>query len=95
MKTSEILNGAREVMMEKGHAKGRYVDGNGRVCLHGALMAASLALTNQTSAGVAKEYLRRAIGEPSMQWNDRDETTEAMALGALHEASLLAKEAGD
>jgi hypothetical protein len=34
-------------------------------------------------------------GNDAAAWNDQASTTEAMVLGALHDAALLAKEAGD
>lgn len=96
-KTSDILNRAAEVMMERGHCKEALNGDNGEVCLAGSL----LAVLDETEYSFgrfikAKRFVAEACGERYIEtWNDRTETTEAMAIGALHEAALLAKSEGD
>lgn len=99
MKTSEILNRAAEIMMERGHGKGQYIGDTGRVCVLGATCLAS-GLTKKQCPQMGNQapgytYISKAVGRVAWFWNDSPETTEAMALGALHEAAILAKEQGD
>jgi hypothetical protein len=92
-KPSDILNRAAEIMLERGHHKGDFVDPDtGRVCLYGAFDAAC----NELNAPyIGAHYIAKAIdGAHIPVWNDRPETTEAMAIGVLHDAAVLAKEAG-
>jgi len=100
MKTSDILNRAAEVMMERGHTKGKFVDDEGRVCLMGALNTARTGSPKIISRDIAADrILCRVIWGMSntsiAHWNDRPSTTEAMAIGALYKAALLAKEQGE
>lgn len=103
MTVSDNLNRAADIMIERGHCKRNYRDRDGRVCLLGAVYTAlygdatidaDVAVTLHLSDEV--RYLgERAWPLKPHQWNDRDETTEAMAIGFLHEAALAAKENGE
>lgn len=105
MKTSEILTKAAEIMMERGHGKGDFFDQQGRPCVLGACLGAQGYVDVRAGendwaflTGGVVPYLAQAIrtsGCGIATWNDSPDTTEAMALGALHEAAILAKEQGD
>lgn len=98
MKTSDLLNESAGVLMERGLWKGDPNDGGGGTCVAYAIMYASERGGNQRQA---RDYVLDVLdqphgnSEPIFDWNDRPETTLGMALGALHEAALLAKEQGD
>ena len=109
-KSSDILNRAAEVILERGHCKRKREDLQGRVCLVGAVEVARHGHTAVVVRAAspycdpALPWLGRAVGfrtynstpgNDAAAWNDQASTTEAMVLGALHDAALLAKEAGD
>lgn len=110
MTASDILNKAAELMMEKGHFKGDFFDSaTGALCLRGAICLAAKEtfgegdydfLNTSYEHREALHILARLIAPGQTwawigEWNDATDTTAAMAIGALHEAALLAKEQGD
>lgn len=102
-KPSDILNRAAEIMIERGHAKKNFVTDDGRICVLGACRYAAVgsfsAVSNPQCVEVddaVSPFLSAVTGYDFVpSWNDREETTETMAIGALHEAAILAKEAGE
>lgn len=102
MKTSDILNRAADIIIEGGHCKLQERTSGGAHCLFGAIrLAANLGKFSAAGWMEYQEFpgyaqLVNVTGDiRPWNWNDSPDTTEAMALGALHDAARLAKEAGD
>lgn len=99
---ADVLNLAADLIQERGHHKGWYIDPSGAVCLRGAIILAVDPYCDMSKhdpewlipAGARPALVRigrhifRTTGVlSSAEWNDRDETTPADVVAVLREAA--------
>lgn len=91
---------AASLIRERGHTKHEYEDGQGRLCLHGAIRVAMFGSVNDKSDSGCEatkavcRYLR-SIGRTDVysfagNWNDEDGRSGAEVIAVLESAAALA-----
>ena len=82
---AEVLDKARQRLIDKGWCQGTEENEHGECCALGAIIRSTQSLTRELDARIA---LRKLTGEYSIEnWNDYEWRTKAQVLGAFKRAA--------
>ncbi len=82
---ADVLDKARQRLIEKGWCQGTEENEFGECCALGAIIRSTQSFTRERGARIA---LRKLTGEYSIEnWNDYERRTKAQVLGAFKRAA--------
>lgn len=86
----DILNGAADVLDEKGWCQGRYQNDKGEYCPAGAMIHYAdslLELEGVKGVDIAMRILHDEVNNYVTSWNDKPERTKEEVISALRSAA--------